>query len=337
MSQEHDAPPPQRMLQMITGYWVSQIVGAVASLGVVDHMTRGTGDAEGLARASGADPGAMARLLRAGASLGLFERGDDGAYRATALGETLASGPGTMRGMAIAQTAPGHWLPWGRFTDAVRSGARQTPSTLGCEIFEYYGAHPDEGEAFAQAMDGLSAMVAREVAENLDTARAARVVDVGGAKGTLVAALLSKNSALSGVLLELSHVVAGATAALAAASLAPRCEVVGGDFFEGIPEGDLLLLKQVLHDWDDARCRTILSNCAKAMRPGGRVVIVEQIVPDDGRLSPATLMDLNMLVMLRGRERTLREYEALLTEAGLRVQRVLQTRSPFSLIEAGRA
>lgn len=337
MSQEHEAPPPQRMLQMITGYWVSQIVAAVASLGVVDHMARGTGDSDGLARASGAEPGAMARLLRAGASLGLFERAGDGAYRATPLGETLASGPGTMRGMAIAQAAPGHWLPWSRFTEAVRSGTRQTRATLGCEIFEYYGSHPAEGEAFAQAMEGLSAMVAREVAENLDTGHATRAVDVGGATGTLVAAVLAKNPRLSGALLELPHVVAGASAALASAGVAVRCEVVAGDFFERIPRGDLLLLKQILHDWDDAQCRTILSNCAKAMPPGGRVVVIEQIVRDDGGPSTATLMDLNMLVMLRGRERTLREYEALLNGAGLRVQRVLQTRSPFSLVEAGLA
>ena len=335
MSQEHDVPAPQRMLQMITGYWVSQTVGAVAALGIVDHVARGARRPDAIARACGADPAATVRLLRAGASLGLFTSGEDG-YGITPLGETLGSGPGSMRGMAIAQTGPGHWLPWGRFVDAVRTGTRQTPAALGAEIFEHYAAHPEEAAAFSSAMDGLSAMVAREVALNLDTAASRRVVDVGGANGALVWALLEKNAALSGILLDLPDVVDGARTALAARGLglAARCEVVGGDFFQAVPAGDLLLLKQILHDWDDEQCRLVLANCAKALQPGGRVVVVEQIIPDDGRPSPATLMDLNMLVMLRGRERTLREYEALLASAGLRVTRVLQTRSPFSVVEA---
>jgi hypothetical protein len=321
------------MLQMITGYWVTQVVGAIATLSIVDAMGRGTHDPEELARACGTDPRAMLRLLRAGASLGLFACSGGGGFRATELGETLGSATGSMRGMAIAQSAPGHWLPWGRFVDAVRSGTRQTPAALGAEIFEYYGTHAEEADAFSGAMEGLSSMVAREVAENLDTRGAARVVDLGGATGTLVSAVLGANPALSGVVVELPHVVPAARAALA--SLGGRCEVVAGDFFEKVPEGDLYLLKQILHDWDDAQCATILANCARAMRPGGRVVIVEQVVPDDGRPSPATLMDLNMLVMLRGRERTLGEHSALLEGAGLRVRRVLQTRSPFSLVEAG--
>jgi SAM-dependent methyltransferase len=331
----HDEPPStQRMLQMITGYWVTQIVGAVASLSIVDAMGRGMNDPGELARACGAEPRAMLRLLRAGASLGLFTCGGSGGYRATPLGETLAAGPASMRGMAIAQSAPGHWLPWGRFVDAVRSGTRQTPAALGADIFDYYAAHAEEAAAFSGAMEGLSSMVAREVVESLDTRGASRVVDVGGGTGTLAAGLLEVNTALSAVVLEMAHVVPAARKALA--GMGDRCEVVAGDFFELVPAGDLYLLKQILHDWDDAQCATILANCASAMRPGGRLVIVEQIVPDDGKPSPATLMDLNMLVMLRGRERTLGEYTALLDGAGLRVRRVLQTRSPFSLLEAGR-
>jgi hypothetical protein len=203
---------------------------------------------------------------------------------------------------------------------------------LGAEIFEYYGAHPDEAAAFSDAMEGLSAMVACEVVEHLDTRSATRVVDAGGASGTLIAGLLAANPSLSGVLLELPHVVPAAKAKLV--RFGARCDVVAGDFFESVPQADLYLLKQVLHDWDDAQCVAILANCAKGMLAGGRVVIIEQIISDESAQSQATLMDLNMLVMLRGRERTLREYDALLHAAGLRVGRVLQTRSPFSLIEA---
>lgn len=334
MNEPHDLPPPQRMMQMITGYWVTQIVGTIAALGIVDHVAAGATDADAIARSAGADPAATVRLLRAAASLGLFVC-VDGRYAVTSLGATLGSGPGSMRGMAIAQAAPGHWLPWGRFTDAIRTGERQTPAALGADIFDYYGTHPAEAAAFSSAMAGLSSMVARDVAENLDTQGVARMVDVGGASGTATAALLTANPTLTSVLLELPHAVDEAKAALA--RFGGRCEIVAGDFFERVPEGDLMLLQNIMHDWDDARCATILANCAKAMRPGGRLVIVEQIIPEEGRSSHATLMDLNMLVMLHGHERTLREYDALLQSAGLRVRRVMQTRSPFSLLEAVRA
>jgi hypothetical protein len=333
MSERHDLPPAQRMMQMITGYWGTQIVGTIATLGIVDHVAAGARDAGAIARACSADPSAMLRLMRAAQSLGLFTC-SDGNYAVTPLGETLGSSVGSMRGMAIAQAAPGHWLPWGRFTEAVRSGMRQTPAALGAEIFDYYGTHPEEADAFSAAMEGLASMVAGDVAENLETASVVRAVDVGGASGTLLARLLDANASLGGVLLELPHVVASAKTALR--RFGARCEIVAGDFFASVPEGDLLLLQSILHDWDDEQCSTILRNCAKALRPGGRVVIIEQIIPEEGGPSHATLMDLNMLVMLRGHERTLREHDALLQGAGLRIHRVLQTRSPFSLLEATR-
>jgi hypothetical protein len=239
MSHSNDLPL-QRMMQMITGYWVTQIVGAVAAFGIVDRIDAGANDAESIARACGTEPRATLRLLRAAASLGLLAP-SDGGYCVTPLGATLGSGAGSMRGMAIAQAAPGHWLPWGRFRDAVQSGTRQTPAALGAEIFDYYGAHPEEAAAFSGAMEGLSTMVTRDVVDNLDTRSASRVVDVGGANGTLLAGLLAANPSLSGVLLELPHVVPAAKAKLA--SFDGRCEILAGDFFASVPDGDLYLLK----------------------------------------------------------------------------------------------
>lgn len=336
MSDHRELPDAERMMQMITGYWVTQIVGAIATFRLVDHIAAGARTPEDIARAGGTEPEATSRLLRAGASLGIVERADDG-YRVTRLGATLGSGDGTMRGMAIAQAAPGHWLPWGRFNEAIRTGTRQTPAALGSEIFEYYGAHAEEADAFTAAMDGHTAIVAGELATHLDTRGAERMIDLGGARGTLTIALLQANPALSAVVLELPQLVPATKAAVEAAGVDARCEVVSGDYFAAVPEGDLYVLKQVLHDWDDHQCTQILAACARAMRPSGRIVIVEQIVPGESSPSPVTLMDLNMLVMLRGRERTLRELDALLHAAGLRLGRVLQTRSTFSLLEATRA
>jgi predicted O-methyltransferase YrrM len=331
----HETPPAETMFRMITGYWVSQAVGALAELGVVDALAEAPAAADALAGRLRAEPRALARLLRAAASLGVLARDEAGRYAPTPLGDTLRAGvPGSMRGMAIAQRSPGHWLPWGRFADAVRTGSRQTPAALGEEIFQYYGKHPDEAAAFTAAMGNLSGLVAREVARVLECRSGAHVVDIGGANGTLATALLRANPELKGTVLDLPHVVGDAKAALAAAGLAGRCDVVGGDFFAAVPAADLYLLKQILHDWDDPQCLTILRNCARGLRAGGRVVIVEMVIPDDGRPSPAQLMDLNMLVMLPGQERSRAEYARLLQDAGLRLDRLTETHSPFQVIEA---
>lgn len=332
---DHDTSAPQKMFQMITGYWVSQTVGTIAELGLVDRLTEEADTPEGLASRIGVDPRALARLLRTAGAVGLVARGPDGRWAPTPLGATLHSAaPGSMRDMAIAQTAPGHWLPWGRLTDAVKTGARQTPAALGAEIFEHYGKNPREAAAFSGAMRGLSTMVAREVARVLDTRTSSVVVDVGGATGTLLAAVVGANERLHGLLLDLPHVAEAARAALVEAGVGTRCEVLAGDFFQRVPEADLYLLKQVLHDWNDEQARTLLRNIASSMRPGGRVVIVEMVIPDDGRPTAAQLMDLNMLVMLPGRERTQAEYTALLADAGLRLERLVETHSPFQILEA---
>jgi SAM-dependent methyltransferase len=327
-------PPSQTMFHMITGLWVSQAVGTAAALAVPDHLSAGARSAADVARDTGCDAGAMFRLLRALASVGVL-RQDGERFALTPLGETLRSNvPGSMRDMAIAQTAPGHWRPWGELREAVRTGQRRTLSALGAEIWDHYARTPAEGAAFSGAMHNLSALVAGEVARLVDTSAAHRAVDVGGAHGTLIAALLRANTALHGVLVDLPQVAAGARAALDATGIGARCEVIGGDFFQGVPDGDLYVLKQVLHDWNDEQAAAILGHCARGLRAGGRILIVEMVIPDDGRPSPAQLMDLNMLVMLPGRERTGHEYAALLSAAGLRMERIIETHSPFQIVEA---
>jgi len=330
----NDPHPSQLMFKMITGYWVTQLVGAFAELGVADALAGGPRTTRELAERVGVDAGALERALRAAASVGVVRLETD-RWATTPLGDTLRSGTkGSLRDMAIAQSAEGHWLPWGRFREALRTGTRQTLGALGAEIWDHYAKHPSEGRAFSGAMRDLSALVAGEVASTLRLEGAKRVVDVGGANGTLLAAVLGANPSATGVLLDLPHVAEGGRAALDQTPVASRCEVVGGDFFDRVPDGDVYLLKQVLHDWDDDKCGVILRNCARGLGRGGRVAIVEMIVPDDLRPSPAQLMDLNMLVMLTGRERTRAEYDTLLGAAGLRIEHVHETHSPFQIIEA---
>ena len=337
-SSSSDAPPPaQEMFKMVTGYWVSQIIGVAARLGIAEHLHGGAKTADELARLTGSEPSALFRVLRAAASLGVFQLGADDRFSLTPLGETLRSNvPGSMREMAIMQTSKGHWLPWGRLEDAVRTGKPQAVATLGCEIFEHYAKSPEEAAAFTGAMGNLSAIVASEVAANVDTSGLTRAADIGGAEGTLIAALLKTNPSLEGIVFDLPHVTASAETKLEAQGLLGRCAVVAGDFFKSVPSADLYVLKQILHDWNDEQATTILRNCAQAMTPRGRVAIVEMVIPDDGSPTVAQLMDVNMLAILPGRERTQAEYAALLEGAGLRFERLVPTHSPFQILEATR-
>jgi SAM-dependent methyltransferase len=328
-------PNAEQLARMIRGYWISQIVGTLAHLKIPDRLASGPTAAGDVASSIACDPGATYRLLRASKEAGLVSTTPDGRFLLTPLGEKLRSDvAGSLRDSAIAMTASGHWLPWGRLSQAVRDGRCQTTEALGAGLFEYYAEHPEEGRAFTGAMSASSAQVADEVAMLLDTSNVKQVVDVGGASGTLIAALLKKNALLEGTILDRADVVAHAKAAVAEQGLALRCKVVAGDFFASVPEADLYLLKYIIHDWDDGQSVSILANCARALRPNGRVVLVEMVVPDDDQPSWAPLMDLNMLAVLPGRERTASEYRTLLGRAGLRLDCITPTASPFSVIEA---
>jgi hypothetical protein len=208
---------------------------------------------------------------------------------------------------------------------------------LGMELFEWYGQNPEEAGYFSAAMGNLSALAATELVRVYDFSAVRTVVDVGGAHGVLLTAALQANPAARGILFDLPHVIQTAEGAIAAAGLSDRCELVSGDFFEAVPEGaDVHLLKQIVHDWNDERATRLLQNCHRALTPSGKLLLVEMVVPEDNRPSPAQAMDLNMLVLLGGQERTEEQFDRLLKGAGFRLDRVLPTRSPFSVIEATR-
>jgi SAM-dependent methyltransferase len=327
-------PPQARMMQMITGYWITQIVHAVADLRLADHLAASPLPVEEIAALTGVDTGTMSRLLRACASQGLVAY-DDGRFASTPLLATLSEGtPGSLRDIAIVHGSPGHWLSWGRFPDAVRAGEPQTRAALGSDIWTYFQANPQEWERFSSSMTELTDGLSREIGALLDTTGLTTAVDVGGANGALLHPLLKANPELKGVVFDLPTVEPTAVAEAEKAGLADRCAFVGGSFFDSVPEGDLLLLKAVMHNWDDESCVKILTNCRRALRPGGRVVIVEIPLGPIGEPGFAPLLDLGMLAVNAGRERDLDHYDALLRESGLRRDGVTPTSSPQSLIHA---
>src|SRR5215218_2382624 len=299
---QHDVPPPFAMMGLITGYWVSQAVGVVALLGVADQLGEGPRQSDEIARAVGADPQALYRVLRLLASIGVFTEESPGSFGLTPLGETLRSdAPGSVRNFAITATAPGHGLPWGRLPDSVRTGRPMAHEALGMELFDWYAQNPEEAGYFNAAMGNLSALAAGELVQVYDFSGVRTVADIGGAHGVLLAAVLRANPAARGILFDLPHVIATAGDAIAAEGLSQRCELVSGDFFEEVPAGaDLHLLKQIVHDWDDERATLLLQNCHRALCPGGKLLLVEMVIPPENRPSPAQAMDLNMMVLLGG-------------------------------------
>jgi SAM-dependent methyltransferase len=293
---------------------------------------------EQIAVAVGADEGALYRVLRLLASLGVFTEEPPATFGLTPLGDTLRSdSPGSVRNFAITETAPGHWLPWGQLVESVRTGEAMARSTLGMDLFDWYANNPEEAAHFSAAMGNLAGLAAAELTRVYDFSGVRTVADIGGAHGVLLRAVLRAHPAIRGILFDLPHVIAGAADAFAADGLTDRCRLVSGSFFEAVPEGaDLHLLKQILHDWNDEQATLLLRNCHRALAPGGRILVVEMVVPADNQPSPAQAMDLNMLVLLGGRERTEDEFEHLFDGAGFRLARIIPTHSPFSIIEATR-
>lgn len=329
----HDAPPPVQLFQMITGYWVSQITGTLAELGIADHLHAGVTSSADLAQKTGSNQAALYRVLRGAAAVGLLRETKKDQFALTETGALLRSNvPGSMREMAMAQSSPGHWLPWGLLRDAVKTGSRTTPAALsGKELFEWYGAHPVEGTAFSGAMANLTSLVAGDLASKLRF-DGAKVADVGGANGTLLAAVLDATPSATGVLVDLPQVIEGAKTATA--RFGNRIELTGCDFFERVPSADTFLLKHVLHDWNDDQCAKLLQNCRAAGGKKSRAVIVEMMIADDGAPGPAPLMDVNMLVLVPGKERTMTEMSALLERGGYRVERMVPLVAGFTAIEA---
>lgn len=323
-----------RMASMVTGYWVTQIVRAAAVFNVADHISAGRSTDVEIAEAESTDVDAMRRLLRTCASIGLLTVMGDGSYEGTSLLWTLlADSPDSLRGLAISQAAPGHWLPWGRFPDAIRSGEPQTHSAYGATVFEYFAEHQDEGRAFTESMRNLSSTNGELIAQLLDTQGAEFVLDVGGASGDLLHSVMLNNPKLKGAVFDRGHVLPDAVAAAAEKGLQDRCGAFEGDFFKEVPQADIYLLRYILHDWSDEQCVQILSNCRQSLNDGGRVAVIDHLIGARGVPGFAPLMDMNMLVMLTGRERQIDEFDKLFTRAGLRRTTVTPVGN-LTLIEA---
>jgi hypothetical protein len=324
------------VLRMIWGLHISRAVYVVAALGIPDMLADGPMTTGQLAEAAQAHELSLYRVLRLLASLGVLTEGENRSFGLTVLGDRLRTdAPASMRSWAMLTDSIGGVRSFGPIIDAVRTGKPGLSIAYDMSWFEFLAAHPQEAVGFQAAMSERTAAFAPSVAADYDFSAASTVADIGGGKGTLLAAILQKHSHLRGVLFERPEVAPNAAAVLAAAGVADRCEIIADDFFAGVPEGaDIYVMANVLHDWDDARSVHILANCRAAMPVGGRVLIVERLIPDDpAEAVPALLSDINMLVLTGGMERTNAEYAALLTQAGLEPGRVLPVAATYGVVE----
>jgi precorrin-6B methylase 2 len=272
--------------------------------------------------------------MRALASVGVFIE-TDGRFGLTPLAEYLRTdAPGSVRAWAMQIGQPYVWTSWGHLIHGVRTGEPAFPKVFGTTAWEYRAVHPEARAIFDAAMTALSATTAEAVVQSYDFSGTEVLVDVGGGEGVLLAAILAANPALRGILFDQPHVIATVGALLERAGVVDRCEVVGGSFFEAVPGGaDAYLLKSIIHDWDDTAAIEILRTCRAAIANTGRLLLVEQAIQAENEPDPAKFSDLNMLVMLGGRERTVDDFRRLYAEAGFRLANIIPTGSPFDIIE----
>lgn len=340
-SKPSGGPPPEAVFfQLITGKWVTQAIASAARFGVADELKEGARGVDEIARAVGADEGALYRLLRALGSLGFFTEDGERRFALTPLGEKLVSdSPGSLRAFAMMMGLPETWNAWGAFDHSIRTGDSAFTHVFGKPFFQHLQENPESARIFDDAMTAISSTSNPAVAGALDWARFGRVADVGGGEGSLLCEILGHHDGVGGLLYDLPHVVATAEEVLAENPLRPRVETRGGDFFVEVPEGaDAYVMKHIVHDWGDTHCRTLLANCREAMPADGRVMIVESIIPPGNDPFPTKLLDLEMLVMCEGgKERTEREYRDLLASAGLALEAIHPTKGSLSVLEARRA
>ncbi|MGW6280271.1 methyltransferase [Kribbella sp. NPDC055071] len=317
--------------EMVTGFRLSAALSVAAELGVSDALAGSGRTVSELAAVVTADEETLGRLLRALVAVGVYAV-QDGVYSNTSLGERLRSDvPGTLRPLARMMQDPGLWAAWGNLAHSVRTGENAFEAVHGVDVWTYRETRPEYNEIFNANMTGLSWYVGTAVASAYDFSKVNTVVDVGGGQGILLDAVLNQHDHVEGVVFDLPHVVAKQPMTEA---VAPRWSSMTGDFFESVPPADAYLIKSILHDWPDDRCTQILRTCAASLNPGGVVLVVEQILDRPGREAQAALSDLNMLVMPGGRERTTSAYAALFNTANLHLTEVIETNTPFSVIEA---
>jgi hypothetical protein len=342
MTRESPLPQPpeplEQMLRLLNGHCLEQALYVAAVLGIADLLREGAKSSDELARVTGADGPSLYRLLRLLASIEVLSEDQNGHFALTPLGTTLRSDVlNSVRDRAIYYGAPEMWQVWGSLLHSVKTGESACEHVHATPFYEYLAQHPNVGVPFNRFMTKTSEQHNATILTSYDFSPLRTLVDVGGGHGSTLAAILQAYPTLQGILFDLPQVVAHATL-LDAAGVAERGKVVGGDMQQSVPPGgDGYLIKWVLMDRSDERAIQVLRNCREAMADGGKILVVEMVMPPGNQASFSKMMDLQMMLLFgRGGIRTEEEFRALFKAAGLRVTRCLATPLPNSIIEGVR-
>lgn len=324
------------ILEMATGAWTTQTMYVAARLGLADHLATGPARAGVVAERVGADPDALYRLMRALAAKGLLRHHRNDTFSLTKVGEALRTDtPGSMRDMVLFIGHQARWEDWGNLLHSVQTGEPAVIALRGMPYWDYLETNSELAQVFNDAMTATSGMTNEIALSAYDFSAFSLIVDVGGGHGQLLSTILGRAPRARGVVYDLPSVVSGADATFAAAGVADRCTAEGGSFLERVPDGgDAYVMKSIIHDWDDESSLTILRNIRTAIASHGKLLLLEMVLPERATEFIGFQLDLEMLVTVGGRERTRADYAALLSRAGFRLHRIVDTVTPVSIVEA---
>ena len=333
----HEKPPHAVLFEMLFGAWTAKILSEIVRLDVPDALVDGPMTADELVRNAGvrAHPVALQRALRACAALGIVTEDSVGRFGPTRLSALLTrDAPGTLKRF-VEYSGGLLWKVWTGLPEALATAAPQARAQLGMEFFDYLAANPKALEEFGATSKAHAAVTNKGVLERYDFGGIRTLVDVGGGYGHLVAAVLEKYPDVRGVVFDTPEFADAAPAELGRLDerVAQRLSYVGGDMFAEVPPADAYVLKLILHNWDDASCATILRNVCARLVPGGRVIAIDTVLPPLGDASdvPSKLLDINMMLLLPGKERTRVEWEALYRGAGLSITAMVPVPDAFNV------
>ena len=335
-NQKNAAPFPEKLMQMLTGQYITQAIYVVAKLGIADLFKDGAKSIDELAKLTEVNAEFLYRILRALTSHGIFVEVNNGYFEITSLAEYLQSDfPGSIRDVAILEGEEWLWQGWGNMLNALKTGVSGFESQFGMSVIEYLKQNPEQGKMFKAGLKAYSTMINNAVLDAYDFSSISKLVDVGGGYGTLLFTILKANSTMTGVLFDLPSVIERAKEGNNfQGELVGRYEMVSGDFFESVPgSGNAYILKQIIHNWDDEHAIEILKSCHQAMPIDGKLLVIDPIISSK-EPSFATFLDLQLLITHSGaRIRTANEFRELFTKAGFQLTKIIPTRSPCSIVE----
>lgn len=329
--------PAELVFQLCTGYMASACIQVAAKLKIADLLANGPKSVQQLASAAGANEDRLYRVLRVLASVGVFTETSQRTFAITPTAEPLRSdAPNSIRNMVLWISSPFHFRTYSELLHSVKTGEITFDHIHGKPVFEYLPEQPELSELFNNAMTCMSEMVTPALLEAYDFPGIHTLMDVAGGHGALLRAILNKHPGMRGILIDMDHVIEGAKQLPENHALAHRCEFRSADFFAEVPTGaDAIIMKHIIHDWDDDKAVLILKNCRKALagKPNAKILLVESVLPEGNEPHLGKFIDLEMFVFPGGRERTEDEFRKLFSQAGLRLARVVPMNAPLWLVE----